>query len=92
MTQTKFDTSKKDIRLIHTIVKRAMKFPQLKKVDMISVEMDVTATHCNGCKLDLIKFLSFDDFNLMHDVIGIMNHIDRTTGKLTKCFLPRCSK
>lgn len=34
----------------------------------------------------------FDDFNLMHDVYGISAHINRTNGKLERCFLPRSSK
>ena len=53
--------------------------------------MDITATHLNGTKLDLQKFVDFDDFNFCHDVVGIMDHVDRNTGKLNNCFLPRCS-
>ena len=30
-----------------------------------------------------------DDFNLMHDVTGINAHINRYSGKLERCFLPR---
>lgn len=26
-----------------------------------------------------------------HDIAGIMRHIDRNTGKLTRCFMPRCA-
>ena len=54
--------------------------------------MDVTACHANGTKLDLEKLLNFPDFDFLHDVAGIRNCIDRETGKLTKCFLPRCAR
>jgi len=33
----------------------------------------------------------FDKFNFMHDAIGIQNHINRETGKIEDCFLPRCA-
>ena len=52
-------------------------------------QMDLIACHANGCPLDLKKLAEFDTFNLMHDVIGIMNHIDRKNGSLSDHFLPR---
>jgi hypothetical protein len=78
-------------------------FPKLKRLadrvcatwpefDRMTLVMDLQATHANGCPLDFDKMLKADDFNLAHDAFGIANHIDRTTGKLTDCFLPRCSK
>lgn len=51
--------------------------------------MDITATHANGCPLKLAELLAADDFNFSHDVAGIYRHLDRTTGKLLDCFLPR---
>jgi hypothetical protein len=53
--------------------------------------MDIDATHCNGTPLKLEELLKADDANFAHDVFGIIRHIDRTTGKLTMCFLPRYS-
>lgn len=54
--------------------------------------MDLTACHANGCELNFDFLLNkFDDFNFIHDIIGISNHIDRTTGQLQDCFLPRCA-
>ena len=55
------------------------------------VEMDITACHLNGCALDLPKLLAADDFNFMHDIHGIGGNLDRTTGQLLDCFLPRCA-
>lgn len=61
-------------------------------IDSLSLEMDLSATHANGCPIDFGKLLAFDDFNFIHDVSGIMNKIDRTSGKLTDCFLPRSAR
>ncbi len=51
--------------------------------------MDLTAAHLNGNRLELELLLSTDDANFAHDVFGIRRHIDRTTGKLLDCFVPR---
>lgn len=58
------------------------------KMDFI---MDIEATHCNGCPIDLDKLLDTPDFDFMHDIAGITNCLDRETGKLKDCFLPRCA-
>lgn len=55
----------------------------------LEVQMDLTACHCNGCPLDLQRLLEIRDFDFIHDVAGIRNNIDRTTGKLKGFFLPR---
>jgi len=59
---------------------------------LMEAEMDVTAAHANGCPLDLERLLAFDDENFSHDVFGIRRHIDRNTGALRDCFLPRCAR
>lgn len=46
--------------------------------------MDLTACHLNGNPLDLAGLAEADDFNLCHDVFGIVAHIDRDTGRLMK--------
>ena len=33
-----------------------------------------------------------DEFNFLHDVLGIIQHLDRSTGKLTDHFSPRYSR
>jgi hypothetical protein len=59
--------------------------------DLLETEMDITATHCNGCPLDLEKFLAAPDGDFGHDVFGIRHHINRRTGELENMFLPRCA-
>lgn len=51
--------------------------------------MDITATHLNGCPLDLQRLLDADDGSFAHDVFGIARHLDRDTCQLGGCFLPR---
>ena len=51
--------------------------------------MDITATHANGCRLRLEDWLAADDLNFIHDIAGIWRHLNRVTGKLEGCFLPR---
>lgn len=54
-----------------------------------ALRMDVTACHLNGCPLDLAALAEapLDDF--FHDLAGIARHLDRSTGQLGDCFLPR---
>lgn len=93
MSPINFAASPEDAALIEKIAERheAMfkrLFPS-QTFDRLSATMDVTATHLNGCPLRLRDLLEADDFNFAHDVGGITRHLDRTTGKLTNCFLPR---
>jgi len=77
-----------DINNINIICKRVKNsFPD---IDYVSLQMDLHAVHMCGCKLDFLKLLEFDEFNFAHDIYGIMNHINRESGELKKCFLPRC--
>lgn len=81
---------------IHNVVSRAddlyNKYMGIGLPDLLSLSMDITATHLNGCPLDFDKLLTASDPDFAHDVFGISRHIDRTTGKLKDHFLPRCSK
>jgi hypothetical protein len=60
--------------------------------DCQGLEMDIIAVHLNGCPLDLEKLLAAPDADFEHDVSGISSYTNRTTGKLTNCFLPRCAR
>lgn len=99
MTDTvSFAVSESETAVILQIVQRyeAMRvrygLPAWDGEQRLSSEMDVTACHCNGCPLRLEELLAADDFNFMHDMAGIRNHIDRETGKLMDHFLPRFSR
>jgi len=85
----RFDVSTSEADTIDKIVDRALAGD--KTIDALSLDMDLCATHANGCPMDFAKLLAADNFNFWHDVDGIRRHIDRTTGRLTHCFLPRAS-
>lgn len=88
-----FDVSRSDTKLIAQIAKRARNLALKHDVDypILDASMDITACHANGTPLDLQKLMGFDDGNFGHDVFGIRRFIDRTSGQLSGCFLPRCS-
>lgn len=83
-----FETTDQERDLIHKIAQRAV---DQYGGDLMNAEMDVVATHLNGCPLDLQKFLDFDDASFGHDIHGIGRFLNRDTGKLGGCFDPRCS-
>jgi hypothetical protein len=84
-----FDVDRATSDLIFKCIARyETKYP---KLDRTSLVMDLTATHANGCPMDFAKLLAAKDFDFYHDMFGIQAHIDRTSGKLKDCFLPRCS-
>jgi hypothetical protein len=62
--------------------------------ERLSLTMDLcTANGVNGNRpLDLERLYAADDFNFAHDIVGIQNHMDRTTGKISNRFLPRFTR
>lgn len=88
-----FNATKEEILLIKKIAKRALRTEAATDLwrDLQDCLMDIEACHCNGTPLDLKKLAEADDFNFCHDVYGIAQHLDRTTGKLQNHFLPRCA-
>lgn len=90
----KWDVSPRDGALINKIVERAMAIYEKNDIgrDAMDITMDIEACHLNGCPLRLAEMLVADDFNFMHDIGGINRHLNRQTGKLMNCFLPRFAK
>ncbi|HDZ40046.1 MAG TPA: hypothetical protein ENH62_17540 [Marinobacter sp.] len=83
-----FETSSEDAALIEQIAARALE-DQVGDTPTLDFMMDITAAHLNGCPLDLVGLLEAPDFDFAHDVFGIQSHLNRSTGKLERCFLPR---
>ena len=88
----RWDASDDDFRFVRKIVSRAMKInPELDRTEL---HMDLIATHMNGCPLQLDAMADpkvMDDFNFLHDIYGIAAHLNRETGQLERCFLPRAA-
>jgi uncharacterized protein DUF6874 len=82
--------SANDLEKIIKIMLRAASMLDLAdhNCDRLSLCLDLSACHANGCALDLDGLLCASGRDFAHDICGIMKHIDRKTGKLTDCFLP----
>lgn len=90
----KFNVTPDETALIASIAERAIalfKDAGIKQTQMDTC-MDLSACIANGCPLKLSELLAADDFNFMHDVAGVRRHLNRTTGLLEDCFLPRFAK
>lgn len=81
--------TKEDCEKINKIAIRASGIAG--NIDAVSLDMDLTACQVGDSPLDLNKLLAFDDFNFAHDIGGISRHMNRETGKLEDCFVPRCA-
>lgn len=60
-------------------------------IDRLSLFMDLEYIH-NTIGLELNDLLNTDNSNFIHDIVGITNNINRLTGRLENCFVPRYSK
>lgn len=87
-----FTATKAEVRVIIEIAQRAIQhIPALRQAGLTvaDIMMDIEAAHSNGCPLQLLELSKADDSNFFHDVLGINRHLDRSTGKIGDCFLPR---
>jgi hypothetical protein len=86
-----FDISREEHEIIQKIVDRAIGAAREAgiRVDRMTMLMDLTATHANGMPLRLVSLLEAESFDFNHDVFGISRHINRQTGQLEDCFVPR---
>lgn len=77
--------------LINQIAERAFGLARAygSNYALSDILMDVTACHANGCPLKLKELLEAPEMDFWHDITGIYLRLDRKTGKLTCCFLPR---
>ncbi|ATJ91575.1 hypothetical protein HK16_04960 [Acetobacter senegalensis] len=93
----KFDATPQEIENVNAIVGRIV--PKIcvdtgmDAEDLsLSTRMDLIATYANGCPMDFDRMRKADDFNILHDITGIKNHLNRETGQLEGMFLPRFAK
>lgn len=91
MTTVDFSNiTKTDYTTMRAIADRTTKDACLYGRDRMTLLMDLEHVHAQ-CPMDLSKLLGFDEFNFDHDMYGIAANINRTTGDLENCFLPRCT-
>lgn len=90
-----FDCTRSEFELITAICGRYDAWRDrngLPAVERLPLFMDITACHRSGCPLDLEALAGAPEADFVHDIAGIQRHIDRRTGRLGDCFLPRFAK
>ena len=88
-----FSVSKKEYEIIVKIAHRfqsIMEGMQLVPPEFQDILMDLSAVQ-NKNPLKLQELLNADGPNFTHDVGGIRKNLNRTTGELENCFVPRFS-
>ena len=86
-----FTATKQEFEQIRAIAKRAVAMVAGTEIyySMQDALMDIEACHCNGCPLKLHELAGAKPSDFGHDVFGIRQHLNRETGQLEDCFLPR---
>lgn len=87
-----FVVAAEDRKPLDAVVDRAEGLALLNGRRRFDLWMDLAVVNANGCPLDFERLAEFPDFDFAHDVVGIQMHLDRTTGQLGRCFVPRCAK
>lgn len=88
-----FTTTREQDELIVQICERLERRPQPEAYRRTNMTMDLAAACNNGNPpLDLDRLLYSSDFDFLHDLNGISNCINHETGKIERCFLPRCAR
>jgi hypothetical protein len=77
----------KDFDTIDLIVERTIKL-HANQSDQVTLFIDLMKCH-DEVTLDLEKLLNFPVGDFLHDIYGIQQYMDRRTGILKDCFLPR---
>lgn len=88
--QVSFKMTAAELALIEGIADRAEKAGLVfKNYNRRTLMMDLSACNANGCPMDFERLLAAPDFDFTHDICGIARHMNRETGQLGDCFLPR---
>ena len=78
-------------RIMQKILRRAEQLGVKNKkgrFDAMSLEMDLLAVHART-PLCLTALANSGSFTFLCDVLGIVRHLNRRTGVLEDCFVPR---
>jgi hypothetical protein len=86
-----FHLTQDDMPLVLAIARSASNLARSAGQEIPPMEflMDLATTHNHACPLDFAAMAKGNPADVAHDVFGIRRHLDRETGLLTDCFLPR---
>lgn len=92
--EVSFRVSQDDDRLIEGCVGRALIHGMLRPTNesVVMAMMDLSAAKAQGCPIDFLRLLLSPDSDFRHDMRGIFENIDRVTGMVGNCFVPRCAR
>jgi hypothetical protein len=77
---------------VERIVDRAKGLPRVwTTMTRLEITMDLAAVHAK-IPLRLQELAEADAVNFAHDMCGIFGHLDRQTGELKDCFVPRFAR
>jgi hypothetical protein len=91
MADISFAATPEEAGLIQQVIDRIEREGMFGGRSKTDLEMDLRAAHANGCRLDFQKLLEASPFDFVHDIYGIARHLNRITGQLEHCFVPRCA-
>jgi len=91
MKNMEFTIEEKDKVIISKIVKRAYGLHLITRPGKICFAMDIYCV-CSFQAMDLGAWLTSDENNFAHDVIGIRRYLNRTGRQFNDCFSPRFSR
>ena len=83
-------TTAEDARVLAVIVDRARGDAGIRR-KYIDLMLDLQVAH-STCALDLAGLVNAKDGDFLHDVWGIINNLNRDTGELENCFIPRFAR
>ena len=80
-----------DVPLFREIGDRASKIAKRLGLDYPSelAALELFMVHSSGCPLRLGELLFADERDFIHDVFGIHNNLNHSTGELENFFVPR---
>jgi hypothetical protein len=88
-----FATTDDDMDIIGAITLRAAALGKRRggDPDPLFIARVITMAHASACRLDLQRLLDARNDDFAYDIINIMRHLDRATGKFRGGFHPRCA-
>lgn len=96
--QINFKVSPESLDLIAKVADRFQEMEEFAGVtrrarrERFGIIMDFCANQNSSTPVDLAALLKADNREFVHDAFGIARHINRETGELMDCFLPRFVK
>jgi hypothetical protein len=92
-----FSMGREELELVKQIAERVEELTAAMQIEGMQYDrhelvMDLDAAYTSAGPVNLTRLLESPDADFLHDIYGIRRHIDRASGELTGCFMPRCGR